>query len=539
VGVTTTALGTVNAAPYTIAWTPAAVGATTLTASATDSNGTTVTSTVLTVNVAAAAPTVALSAPLNGVVVTVGSNVTVSANATAGTGATVSQVQFYAGSTLIGVDTTAPYSVTWVPASAGAQNITARVVDSTGATATSAVAAVTAVSATSVAITSPANNSAATVGAATTVTASATATAGATITSVTFFATPSGGAPVQIGAPVTTAPYTVAWAPASAGSYSLTAVALVPLVLWFVVSVVSHTGADHKTAVAWLEQPHVAIPLLLLIAATFHHAQLGMQVDRLLAYHNGLRRGFGKPMVDGDALVRSLKELAPKILPFADPVWLRLEQARKDNKRVLFEGAQGTFLDIDHGTYPYVTSSNTTAGGACTGTGVPPHRMHKVVGVMKAYTTRVGEGSLPTEDAQISDLLHGMGREFGSTTGRARRCGWFDAVATRHAAMVNGIDELAVTNLDGLDTLDRIKVCTGYKVGAVKFDHMPADIEVLALCEAVYEERKGWKTDTSGARKWKDLPPAARDYLKFIADQTGAKLTIASVGPGREQTIFV
>jgi adenylosuccinate synthase len=254
---------------------------------------------------------------------------------------------------------------------------------------------------------------------------------------------------------------------------------------------------------------------------------------------NAHLKGLGVKPVSFKKILAEYSAAADVLRPHVTDTVRYLHNATIAEMGVLFEGAQGTFLDIDHGTYPYVTSSNTTAGGACTGTGVPPHRMHKVVAVMKAYTTRVGEGPLPTEDAQISDLLHGMGREFGSTTGRARRCGWFDAVATRHAAMVNGIDELAVTNLDGLDTLDRIKVCTGYKVGAVKFDHMPADIEVLALCEAVYEERKGWKTDTSGARKWKDLPPAARDYLKFIADQTGAKLTIASVGPGREQTIFV
>ncbi len=216
-----------------------------------------------------------------------------------------------------------------------------------------------------------------------------------------------------------------------------------------------------------------------------------------------------------------------------------LHAAMRAKKGILFEGAQGTFLDIDHGTYPYVTSSNTTAGGACTGSGVPPHRMDKVVGVMKAYTTRVGEGPLPTENAEISDLLHGMGREFGSTTGRARRCGWFDAVATRHATMVNGIDELAVTNLDGLDTLTKVKVCIGYRVGDVKFDHIPNDIEVIALCEPVYAELPGWQVDTSKARKWMDLPAKARAYLKFIAAQTGAKLTIASVGPGRDQTIFL
>src|SRR3984885_1133484 len=168
--------------------------------------------------------------------------------------------------------------------------------------------------------------------------------------------------------------------------------------------------------------------------------------------------------------------------PFVANTVVLLHNAMRDNADILFEGAQGTFLGIDHGTYPFVTSSNTTAGGACTGSGVPPHRMDRVVGVMKAYTTRVGEGPLPTENAEISDLLHGMGREFGATTGRARRCGWFDSVATRHATMVNGIDDLAVTNLDGLDTLETIKVCVGYRVGQARYDYIPADIEILAKC---------------------------------------------------------
>jgi adenylosuccinate synthase len=203
----------------------------------------------------------------------------------------------------------------------------------------------------------------------------------------------------------------------------------------------------------------------------------------------------------------------------------------------LFEGAQGTFLDLDHGTYPYVTSSNTTAGGACTGSGVPPHRMDRVVGVMKAYTTRVGEGPLPTENSEIADLLHGMGREFGATTGRARRCGWFDAVATRHAAMVNGIDELAVTNVDGLDTLEVIRACVSYRVGQKIFDYVPNDVELLARCEPVYVDFPGWKRSTSKARRWKDLPGPARSYLLGIAELTGARLKIVSVGPAREQTL--
>jgi adenylosuccinate synthase len=225
--------------------------------------------------------------------------------------------------------------------------------------------------------------------------------------------------------------------------------------------------------------------------------------------------------------------------PFVQNTVVLLHNAMRDEADILFEGAQGTFLDIDHGTYPFVTSSNTTAGGACTGSGVPPHRMDRVVGVMKAYTTRVGEGPLPTENAEISDLLHGMGREFGATTGRARRCGWFDSVATRHATMVNGIDDLAITNLDGLDTVETIKVCVAYRHGKTRYDFVPNNAQVLAECEPVYVEFEGWRMPTDKARKFADLPPKARAYLKAIAELTNAKLFIASIGPAREQTIFV
>jgi adenylosuccinate synthase len=228
-----------------------------------------------------------------------------------------------------------------------------------------------------------------------------------------------------------------------------------------------------------------------------------------------------------------------KLRPFVTNTLVYLHEALKAGRDILFEGAQGTFLDIDHGTYPYVTSSNTTAGGACTGSGVPPHRMDRVIGVMKAYTTRVGEGPFPTEDAVIGDMLHGMGREFGATTGRARRCGWFDAVATRYAAMVNGIDDIAVTNLDGLDTLDWIKVCTHYRAGRKRIEVPPADCRQLAECEPVYIEFEGWKKSTADAKTWGDLPPKAREYLKAIAELTGARLAIASVGPGRDQTIVL
>ena len=228
-----------------------------------------------------------------------------------------------------------------------------------------------------------------------------------------------------------------------------------------------------------------------------------------------------------------------RLRPFVANTVLQLHQAVRRGAIILFEGAQGTFLDIDHGTYPFVTSSSTTAGGACTGSGVPPNRIDRVVGVMKAYTTRVGEGPLPTENQEIADMLHRMGREFGSTTGRARRCGWFDAVACRHAAIVNGIDELAITNIDGLDTLETIRVAVEYRCGSRRLDHVPNDIETLSKCEPVYREFPGWQTPTHNARKWSELPNKARQYLNAIAKLTGAKLTIASVGPARAQTIFL
>src|SRR2546425_4556519 len=195
-----------------------------------------------------------------------------------------------------------------------------------------------------------------------------------------------------------------------------------------------------------------------------------------------------------------------KLRPFVGNTVVYLHRALQRGKEILFEGAQGTFLDIDHGTYPYVTSSNTTAGGACTGTGVPPHRMDCVLGVMKAYTTRVGEGALPTEDAQLANLLHKMGREFGATTGRPRRCGWFDAVATHYATMINGIDELAITNLDGLDYVDPIRVCVGYRLNGKRLRVPPCDAGQLESCEPIYTEMGGWKTSTHSAKTFSQLP---------------------------------
>ena len=255
--------------------------------------------------------------------------------------------------------------------------------------------------------------------------------------------------------------------------------------------------------------------------------------------NNAVLKSLGAKPLSFNKVFADYNKAGKFLKPFVANTVVLLHDAMNRGVEMLFEGAQGTFLDIDHGTYPFVTSSNTTAGGACTGSGVPPHRMDRVVGVMKAYTTRVGEGPLPTENQVISDLLHGMGREFGATTGRARRCGWFDSVATRHATMVNGIDDLAVTNLDGLDTVESIKVCIAYRHGKKRYDYVPNDAQVLAECEPVYAEFEGWCTPTDKCKTWKQLPAKARAYLKAIAELTGAKLFIASVGPGREQTIFV
>jgi adenylosuccinate synthase len=255
--------------------------------------------------------------------------------------------------------------------------------------------------------------------------------------------------------------------------------------------------------------------------------------------NNEVLKALGAKPLSFKKIHAAYRKAGDYLKPFVANTVVLLHQSAQRGEAMLFEGAQGTFLDIDHGTYPFVTSSNTTAGGACTGSGVPPHRIDRVVGVLKAYTTRVGEGPLPTENAEIADLLHGLGREFGATTGRARRCGWFDAVATRHAQMVNGIDDLAVTNVDGLDTLETIKVCIAYRDGKKRYDYLPTDVEVLARCEPVYAEFEGWRQPLDKIRSWAKMPKPAKAYLKAIAELTGARLSIVSVGPGREQTMFL
>ena len=268
-------------------------------------------------------------------------------------------------------------------------------------------------------------------------------------------------------------------------------------------------------------------------------AKLETKLAARIKENNLVLKSLGAKTLSFKKVFADYNQAGQYLKPFVQNTVVLLHEAIRNQADILFEGAQGTFLDIDHGTYPFVTSSNTTAGGACTGSGVPPHRMDRVVGVMKAYTTRVGEGPLPTENQEISDLLHGMGREFGATTGRARRCGWFDSVATRHATMVNGIDDLAITNLDGLDTVETIKVCVAYRHGKKQYDYIPNDAEILAQCEPIYVEFEGWLTPTEQAKTFKQLPAKAREYLEAIAGLTDANLFIASVGPDRDQTIFV
>jgi len=258
-----------------------------------------------------------------------------------------------------------------------------------------------------------------------------------------------------------------------------------------------------------------------------------------LRENNAVLRALGARPLSFAKVHAAYRAAGDRLRPFVTSTVVLLHEATRRGANILFEGAQGTFLDIDHGTYPYVTSSNTTAGGACTGSGVPPNQIDCVYGVMKAYTTRVGEGPLPTENAEIADLLHGMGREFGATTGRPRRCGWADAVVTRHAVMVNGIDRLAITNVDGLDTVATLKVCIGYRHGRQRFDYVPADAAVLAECEPIYAEFPGWLTPTNHIRDWRRLPPKCRAYLKALADLSQSRLSMVSVGPAREQTIFL
>ena len=267
---------------------------------------------------------------------------------------------------------------------------------------------------------------------------------------------------------------------------------------------------------------------------------LAAKIERLLAHHNALRRGMGLSEIDGTGLLHELKDIAPKILPYAGCAWRRLDEARREGKRILFEGAQAVLLDIDHGTYPYVTSSNTVAGQAAAGAGISPRDIGYVLGIVKAYTTRVGEGPFPTEltDA-IGDTLGTRGAEFGTVTGRKRRCGWFDAVLVKQTVITGGVDGIALTKLDVLDGFDEIKLCTGYTLDGRQIDYLPADANEQARLAPIYETIDGWSESTRGARSWADLPAEAVKYVRRVEELIGATVALLSTSPEREDTILV
>jgi len=265
-----------------------------------------------------------------------------------------------------------------------------------------------------------------------------------------------------------------------------------------------------------------------------------LKVDALLAHHNALRRGLGREEIDRDELVASLLAMAPRILPYCDTVWRHLDEVRRKGQRILFEGAQGAMLDVDHGTYPYVTSSNTVAGQAGIGSGMGPGQVGFVLGITKAYTTRVGSGPFPTElNDEIGQSLGERGREFGTVTGRRRRCGWFDAVMVRQSVKVNGITGIALTKLDVLDGLRELKVCVGYRLGGRALDHFPAGMLEQAAVEPVYESMEGWSESTNGARSWSELPATAIKYIRRIEELIEAPVALLSTSPERDDTILV
>jgi adenylosuccinate synthase len=268
--------------------------------------------------------------------------------------------------------------------------------------------------------------------------------------------------------------------------------------------------------------------------------ELRPKVERILAHHNAIRRGLGAPEICKDALYDQLAEVAPKVLPYMDVVWQLLDRARKDGKRILFEGAQGALLDIDHGTYPYVTSSNTVAAQAASGSGLGPSALSYVLGITKAYTTRVGQGPFPTElNDEIGQLLGERGCEFGTVTGRRRRCGWFDACLVRQTIKVAGVHGIALTKLDVLDGFDELKVCVGYRVDGREIDHLPAAEGAQKRVEPIYEVLPGWKESTMGARSWADLPASCVKYVKRIEELIEAPVAMLSTSPRREDTILV
>jgi adenylosuccinate synthase len=269
-------------------------------------------------------------------------------------------------------------------------------------------------------------------------------------------------------------------------------------------------------------------------------SNLPAKVDRLLTHHNALRRGLGEAEVSHGAIMEELSSIAARVLPFMDTVWLLLDRLRRKGARILFEGAQGTLLDIDHGTYPFVTSSNTVAGQAAAGSGMGPGALGYILGITKAYTTRVGEGPFPTElHDEIGQFLGEKGHEFGTVTGRKRRCGWFDAALVRQSVATNGITGIALTKLDVLDGLKELKICVGYTLDGVEIDHLPASQASQARVEPVYITLEGWQESTVGARSWADLPAQAIKYVRQVEELIGAPVALLSTSPERDDTILV
>jgi adenylosuccinate synthase len=271
-----------------------------------------------------------------------------------------------------------------------------------------------------------------------------------------------------------------------------------------------------------------------------HLDALGPQLDRLCAHHDALRAGFGEPPIDRERLMRDLGEIADFVLSFARPVWITLNQAKARGDRILFEGAQGVLLDVDHGTYPFVTSSNTIAGTAAGGSGLGPSAAGFVLGIVKAYTTRVGSGPFPTElEDATGQRLGERGREFGTVTGRKRRCGWFDAVLVRQSCAVSGVTGVALTKLDVLDGLEELKICTGYRLRGQVLDHLPAHAADQAAVEPIYETVEGWPESTAGARSWAQLPAPAIKYIRRVEELIQCPVALVSTSPEREDTILV
>ena len=276
------------------------------------------------------------------------------------------------------------------------------------------------------------------------------------------------------------------------------------------------------------------------VADLADESTLVTRVDRLMGHHDALRRGLGVEPIDRDALLALLREIAPQVLPYAKPVWKVLTEARRAGKRILFEGAQGALLDIDFGTYPFVTSSNVIAGQAATGVGLGPTAIDFVLGIVKAYTTRVGEGPFPAElkDAD-GERLGERGHEFGTVTGRKRRCGWFDAVLVRQTCATSGVSGIALTKLDVLDGFKTLKICVGYDLDGVRLDYLPTAADQQARCTPIYEQLEGWSETTAGARSWADLPGAAIKYVRRIEELIQCPVALLSTSPERDDTILV